>query len=400
MELPDELEAAIRAAPDDRAGYAVASDWLLQQGDAQGELSALSLAGDDDDLADLIIELKSRLAPVEVGGLSPLALEWRWGFIRGVMLSSIRDTGEPAMLREVLASPVARFVQKLMLLGVSRRAIEAVVEVARDEPRALGCVRSLVIHVDESNARKPIELGPLWQALPTLERVALRVDHASGSLHLPRLAELTISRHANALGLVMVSRLPALRTLRCDLFEDVALPDRWLDPARLPALRTLSITHERPLSPRTWRQAHIAKNLELFDLFSYQRGLEYRRVFVIDTPRIAQPAGLLMMAGRRRVKPGTLIPLDARFSIGRDAGNDLVLDGPELGPRQAELWRPNEHTWYVRQLGPSPVAVNGHNVGELELRSGDDLTVGHHVFRFLEGDIERLATELRTRFGL
>jgi uncharacterized protein (TIGR02996 family) len=400
MELPDELEAAIRASPDDRAGYAVASDWLQQQGDPQGELAALSLAGDDEALADRIIELKTQLAPIEVGGLSPLTLEWRWGFVRGVLLSSIKDASEVAMLRTVLGSPLARFVQKLVLLGVSRRAIEAVVDVAREEPRALGCIRSLVMHVDESVATSPVELGPLWRALPTLERVALRVAHASGFLHLPRLVELSISRVVRATDLVAVSRLPALETLRCDLIGEVPTPDDWLDPDRLPALRTLSITHDRPVSLVAWQHARIASGLELLDLFSYAPGREYVRQFVVDTPRIAQPAGLLMMAGRRRVRPGTLIPLEGRFSIGRGAGNDLVLDGPEVGVLQAELWRPREHAWHVRQTGQAQVSVNGHTIQQLELRSGDEVAIGHHVFRFLEGDTERLAAELRIRFGL
>jgi uncharacterized protein (TIGR02996 family) len=400
MELPDELEGAIRASPDDRAGYAVASDWLLQQGHPQGELCALSLAGEDEALADRIIELKTQLAPVDVGGLSPLTLEWRWGFVRGVLLSSIRDAGEAAMLRTVLGSPLGRFVQKLVLIGVSRRAIEAVVDVAREQPRALGCVRSLVMHVDESVATSPVELGPLWRALPTLERVALRVAHASGFLHLPRLVELSISRVVRATELIGVSRLPALRTLRCDLIGEVPLPDEWLHPDRLPALRTLSITHGRPVPFRAWQHARIAHGLELLDLFGYAPGREYERRFVVDTPRIAQPAGLLMMAGRRRVRPGTLIPLEGRFSIGRGAGNDLVLDGPDVDALHAELLRPRQHVWHVRQRGQAQLSVNGHTVQELELRSGDELAIGHHVFRFLEGDTEQLAAELRIRFGL
>ena len=399
MELPEALELAIRTSPDDRDGYAVASDWLQQQGEPQGEMAALSLAGGADAIADRIIELKTQLVPVEVGGLSPMAVEWRWGFVRGVLLSSIKDAGEPAMVRTILRAPVARFVQKLVLLGISRRVVEAVVEVAAEEPRALHCVRSLVMQVDESVATSPIDLAPLWRALPALERVTLRVAHATGALVLPHVVELTISRHERTTELLAAAQLPALRTLRCDLVGPVPPPNTWLRRAQLPALRTLSITHDQAVSLTAWRDAEIAVGLELLDLVDYAQGHEYRRRFVVDPPRVEQPAALLMMAGRRRVPPGTVIPLAAYFSIGRDAVNDLVLDGPEIARRQAELWR-EVYSWHVRRVGASWIFVNGHAVPEMQLRCGDELAIGQHVFRFLEGDVDQLAGELRTRFGL
>jgi uncharacterized protein (TIGR02996 family) len=61
-ELPEELETAIRAAPDERDGYLVAADWLQQHGDPQGELVALSVADYEDAITDRILRMSLILA--------------------------------------------------------------------------------------------------------------------------------------------------------------------------------------------------------------------------------------------------------------------------------------------------------------------------------------------------
>src|SRR5215475_4485498 len=117
MELPAELEAAIRQAPDDRAGYLVAADWLSSAEDPQGELIALSVAPPTDAIEARIAELQTRLEPTDTSGTwNPVRLDWRWGFVVGVAISARRE--DPELLRRILRSPVARFLRTLVLVDL------------------------------------------------------------------------------------------------------------------------------------------------------------------------------------------------------------------------------------------------------------------------------------------
>src|SRR5262245_27937774 len=137
MELPAELEAAIRQAPDERDGYLVAADWLSSKGDPQGELIALSLAAQPDDaIRSRIADLQKQLKPIPRS--DRVRLEWRWGFVVGVTLSAIPQR-ERALLRAVLQSPVSRFLRNL---GVVDDANEPWIDGMLDEhARALGSLQ-------------------------------------------------------------------------------------------------------------------------------------------------------------------------------------------------------------------------------------------------------------------
>src|SRR3954452_498018 len=67
----------------------------------------------------------------------------------------------------------------------------------------------------------------------------------------------------------------------------------------------------------------------------------------------------------------------SRLLIGRDPDNDLVLDGPGVSRRHAEVSRSNGR-WTVRDLG----STNGTSLGQqrvthpVEIRDGDVLLLG------------------------
>jgi uncharacterized protein (TIGR02996 family) len=90
------LEAALRAAPDDPAAYAVYSDWLQNHGNPLGEIIALALAG----------------TPVSHEELAKLALPsddlatvgWRWGMWDWLVLENVGDWMDNELDAPALAS--------------------------------------------------------------------------------------------------------------------------------------------------------------------------------------------------------------------------------------------------------------------------------------------------------
>lgn len=352
MELPRALEDAIRAAPDDRDGYLVAADYLQDHGEFQGEL----VVGDDR-------ERTVALLPPAMRGESAFSVEWRWGFLRGVLVASMRDANEPGLLRELLGSPIARFVQKLVLQDASTRLVEAIFEAAQD-PRALGCLRTLMLFMAEGT--RPIDVARIP---PTLRRLVVR-GAVTGRLAQP-LFELALDRAGSEV--VRAADLPALEMLHVGRPFDPQ-PDRWLDPDRLPALRRVTLaTLEQTIERDRWSASRIAPQLDLLDIFDLTPGRATQRFAIVDR-RSAGEAALLELVGATR---GTLHPITHPIgALLHDRGG-----------------------WVVTRTG-RPVFVNGHEVAFCPLRSLDELGVGEQVFRFLQGDVAALAGQLRARYGL
>jgi uncharacterized protein (TIGR02996 family) len=344
MELPAELEAAIRAAPDDRAGYLVAADWLTSEGDPQGELVALSLASRSEDVDARIVQLQRELEPVDTSGeWNPISIEWRWGFIVGVAISSSHGREEPELLRAVLRAPVARFLRKLVLVGV---ASDRFVAALADEPAALASLRTLVVTAEQA---AQIQVAPVWRHAPVLERLVLRAGHQVEPFVLPQLRELSILGAYSAL--TNYSELPKLETLRMQLpvsgvppvGEAALVRTRLRRPglaARFPALRRLTVAGAELGEPDAWHDIELAQQLELFDLMSLTQGFEAQRHFVVDTSTPA-PAGLVMMSGTHSIPPGTLVLLrdKAMFTVGRRTNKDLVLDHHTIAKGHARLYQ-------------------------------------------------------------
>lgn len=354
MELPPELEAQIRAAPDDREAYLVAADFLQDAGLLHGALAV------EDDRERMIA-----LLPPALRGDSPFTIEWRWGFVRGVLLASLHDPSEARLLADLLASPIARFVQKIVIQDASTRLVESLFV------RRLDCLRTLMLFGDAELDLARID----WPLL----RLVLRGIRTRGALAVPTLVELALDRTRAAL-----AALPALELVQLGTFDPLA-PDRWLEPELLPALRALTLSTTTPLSTRVWRDARIAPQLARLDIFDIAPGMQTERTFVIDR-RVPGRAALLAMVGPQR---GDLIPLDGPYAL-----------ATRRRPRHAELQF--DGTWIVRRASPAaPTFVNGFDIVACPLRTDDELAVGDQVYRFLEGtDVDAMAHRLRTRYGL
>jgi len=371
VELPLELERAIQNAPDDRDGYLVAADWLQQAGAPQGELVTLSVADDRDEIIDRMIELKQELLPVELRTLSPASIEWRWGWVRGAHLTSVDDPIEPQLLRNLLVSPIGRFLQKLVLDRPTSRILEALYSVIDREPRALRCLRTLMIFMPDR--AQDLDLAQLSR-LTTLRRLALqRVSRPRGVLVLPELLELVFDKCEEVPRVLAGSALPALDTLSIDGPVDV--PANWLDPIRLPALRSITLTERYRIAGSA-----ISAQLEQVDRIERTRG---------------QPTIRLVVVGRAH-KPGTAVAIEPTpFRIGRSKRAHLRIEDSGVTMRHLEIYRPND--WRTR--GDNTGYVNGHSIQNCQLRSMDELAIGDHVFRFLEGD-GALVDRTRARYGL
>ena len=355
MELPPDLEDAIRAAPDDREAYLVAADFLQDAGLLQGALAV------EDDRERMVA-----LLPPALRGDSPFTIEWRWGFVRGVLLASIQDPSEPRLLAELLASPIARFVQKIVIQDASTRLVDALVA------RPLGCLRTLMLFGDA-------ELDLARLASPLL-RLVLRGVRTRGELAVPTLVELGVDRTRVQLG-----ALPALELMQLGAFDPLE-PDRWLDPERLPRLDALTLSTTAPFVTRVWRDARIGPQLARLDIFDIAPGMQTERTFVIDR-RVPGPAALLALVGPQR---GTLLPLTGPHPL-----------ATRRRARHAEL-QPDGEGWLIRRASPAALTfVNGFDVVACPLRTHDEIAVGDEVFRFLQGDdVDEMARLLRTRYGL
>ena len=102
------------------------------------------------------------------------------------------------------------------------------------------------------------------------------------------------------------------------------------------------------------------------------------------------PAGalgrLVVVASASLPKPGSVFPLDALTTLGRDLGSSVVLDDPFASARHAILTF-RGRGWYVEDLGSTNgTLVNGVPVaGALPLGFGDELQIGDTRMRLERG---------------
>jgi hypothetical protein len=173
--------------------------------------------------------------------------------------------------------------------------------------------------------------------------------------------------------------------------------------ARLPALRRLSLGGADLGRTERWRDIELAEQLELFDLMVPQGDHTHRR-FVVDrvAPRAGERAGLFELPSLEASAPGTFVELrgGAWFVLGRVEGAELRIDAPSVALRHTNLIA-TPAGWVAVDMGSTNTTrVNGRPIGQCPLRSGDELSIGHVDYRFLAGDVEVQASELRARFGL
>ena len=80
-------------------------------------------------------------------------------------------------------------------------------------------------------------------------------------------------------------------------------------------------------------------------------------------------------------------------TIGRDPANDLVTaDDPRASRRHAELRLRPDRSWELRDLDShNGTFVNGERTDRAVLSDGDIVSVGNHVFRFRDGQLEEFS---------
>ncbi len=114
MAAREDLEAALQASPHDAGAFLVYADWLLEQGDPQGELirvqHALARAPNDLTLHARDEELRRELTSLR----HLLGARWALGFPRHVPLIWVGDP-EVSAVDAALRSPLCRFVEGVTL---------------------------------------------------------------------------------------------------------------------------------------------------------------------------------------------------------------------------------------------------------------------------------------------
>jgi pSer/pThr/pTyr-binding forkhead associated (FHA) protein len=77
-----------------------------------------------------------------------------------------------------------------------------------------------------------------------------------------------------------------------------------------------------------------------------------------------------------------LLAAAERF-VGRDSGNDIVLDDEQVSARHARIWCTGEEFWVEDLESTNGTYVNGQRIGgATRLQAGDLLKLGRSLFRF------------------
>ena len=102
-----------------------------------------------------------------------------------------------------------------------------------------------------------------------------------------------------------------------------------------------------------------------------------------DERRAIGAALVVLEAGESSLTPGATLPLDPASSLGRSAGNTVVIDDPHTSARHAEL-RFAGGQWWLRDLESSNgTLLNGEQVrAVVGVRPGDVIQCGRVRFRF------------------
>jgi len=273
-----ELEAQIRARPDDIDPYLVYADWLQDHDDPRGTLIALQhellQAPDDRKLRAaekaLLRDHGDYLLPAALAPLLPTRpstdpfarseVAWRLGFIERVRFARKRAGEDDLPMNEIVASvldhPSSQFLRAIVLgpLGARNTAsyVDALATLARRErpfleQLVIGDVDPLEIPFTTTG-----NLAPILGALPALRSLdvrtaTLRLDAMLKHASLRELRVITTSLSAATLRRLSSARLPALERLD---FTCVGLhAGNTLGPlfaaAGVPALRHVAIRGSR-----------------------------------------------------------------------------------------------------------------------------------------------------------
>jgi ABC-type multidrug transport system ATPase subunit/pSer/pThr/pTyr-binding forkhead associated (FHA) protein len=102
------------------------------------------------------------------------------------------------------------------------------------------------------------------------------------------------------------------------------------------------------------------------------------------TPGPVRPA-----ASGQAAQPQALSVIQRQLSIGRDPGNDIVINDLQVSRSHASIRRRSNDQFELVDLGSTNgTFLNGRRVAAARLREGDLISVGGHVFRFAAGGVQ------------
>jgi uncharacterized protein (TIGR02996 family) len=255
VRLPEPLEQAICASPDEASAYLVAADWLQSRGAPQGELITVMRGLEQEQSPARFLFTKARRdellreqGEALVGGAHLDTAVWRWGFVSHAQL-------EVEHLPAFLASPAGQFVRELEVRGPLDELAAAL---TRSPPRVLNGL-ALV-----GGRRAPsIRLSALAE-LASLRRLAVvGVDADFTGVRAERLSELRIRdvRHPTLTAFLGTVASDTLQ--RLELSVDAPLELKIDAVPRLRGLRALQLEDDLADDLARWgAKAPIVKQLD------------------------------------------------------------------------------------------------------------------------------------------
>jgi uncharacterized protein (TIGR02996 family) len=272
LAVNDELEALIRARPDDPAPYLVYADWLLQRGDPRGNLITVQSQLADAPRKKELLLAEKKLLDTHRAYFIPAALDaslrlarrggarcevtWDHGFFAKVRLArsstaAAQDIDLDVVAESVLAHPSAKFMRSLVLgpLGTREYSYGPIIAAIAETRHPL----LDEIHVGdfgptdiELASTRAGNVGPLFRAAPAMRKLTINAGlvRFEGKLAHDNLRELRVTTIDVAPGYMrglFEANLPALESLSF-VTEGLVLETAQLvklGEARWPALRHL-----------------------------------------------------------------------------------------------------------------------------------------------------------------
>jgi hypothetical protein len=244
-----ELEGECLAEPENPGPWGVYADWLIAQGDVRGELAALRAAGKGEDADRLLQAKRTAVFGVNADSWAKLVeCTWTHGFLSGVRLSTERANvsmgwrNAPVcaeIVEELLAMPIARFVQAIQLESADRESVVAIE--ASVQARTLRELRIEQVY----------EAVLPWAKFPALEVLEIAASYGIEEvLAHDRLRRLAITRWDSGydqLAVIADARCPRLEELEVRLGglftgrAPIEQLNRLFHTTTLPALRHLGL---------------------------------------------------------------------------------------------------------------------------------------------------------------
>lgn len=263
----EELEAQIRAKPDEPGPYLVYADWLIQRSDPRGDLITVQAQLAETPRKKELLDAEKKLLDAHPGYFLPPALDealrkrtaprcevtWSHGFFKSVRLArgttaAAQDINLDVVAKSVLAHSSGKFLRSLVLgpLGTSEYWYAPLIsEIAKQQHAMLNeiVVGDFGPGDIELTSTVAGTITPLFRAAPALQKLAvkagsLKLDGKVGHPQLRELSITTVQLAGDHMRALFAGEFPALETLSIVteslVFDDdqrVALTAGFLWPA-------------------------------------------------------------------------------------------------------------------------------------------------------------------------